>query len=289
MQSIGEGEQVEFDGIRRRKTIVGDPNRPPTRRSTVVQKVQHPPLGMTHFPNYESDEDDNSSFHPGFFQRLRSRGKSTSSRGSSHRVGSTPMKSLPPIPTDGASDISREGEAYKQVMQEDTSYKPGDTHIHFAELPQPPYSSERNASSDPALQAPKPPPHIAKRQFSFQNVFGRNRSDSTGESSKRPASRHSRKTSKDGKAVATEEERLGLVKGDSSNLLPIASHDSREQEVTRYTDEQDWTPDRTASPGSYAPIRVPPPPRRVETPEIDPRDTRDPSDYEKQGARGGFQ
>lgn len=285
MQPIGEGEQVEFDGIRRRRTIV-DPNRPPTRSATVVRtKMSHPPLGMSQFPTYDSDEDDSSSFHPGFFQRLRSRGKSTSSRGSSHAVGSSTMgmKTLPPIPTDGASDISTGQESYKQVMQEDTSYKPHDAHIQFAELPPP--SRERQASNDSSLHAPKPPPHMAKRQFSFQNVFGRNRAESAGESSKRPASRHSRKTSHE-KAVATEEERLGLVKGDSTNLLPIASHDSREESPTRFTSQQDWAIPRTASP-KYSPISSPPldPQRGVRRVESDEHSPQDDKDFEKGGPR----
>jgi magnesium transporter len=280
MQPIGEGEQVEFDGIRRRRTVI-DPNRPLTRSGTIVQsKMAHPPLGMSHFPVDESD-DDNDSFHPGFFQRLRSRGKSTSSRGSSHVVGSTGvgMKNLPPIPTDGASDVS-DKDSYKQNMAQDTSYKPVDTHIQFAELPHPPQS----ASGD-SLHAPRPPAHIAKRQFSFQNVFHRNRAESTGESSRRPTSRHSRKGSRELKAAGTEEERLGLVKGDSTNLLPIASHDgSDEQNPPGYTDEQDWAMPRSHSPG-YSPIRSPPPPRRVDTEDFDPRDDKD---VEKSGRSNAF-
>ncbi|KAF2031010.1 DUF803-domain-containing protein [Setomelanomma holmii] len=284
MQPIGEGEQVEFDGIRRRRTVI-DPNRPLTRSGTIVQtKVAHPPLGMSHFPTYDSD-DDNDSFHPGFFQRLRSRGKSTSSRGSSHVVGSTGvgMKTLPPIPTDGASDVSVGQDSYKQGMSEDTAYK-SDAHIQFASLPHPPLPQDRHAASEASLQAPRAPAHIAKRQFSFQNVFGRNRAESGGEGSgsRRPTSRHSRKESREGK-TATEEERLGLVKGDSSNLLPIASHGSDELNPPSYTDELDFAPHRTASPG-YSPIRSPPPPRRVETDEIDPRDDKD---FEKGGPRSG--
>jgi hypothetical protein len=272
MQPIGEGEQVEFDGIRRRRTVL-DPNRPLTRSGTIVQaKMAHPPLGMSHFPTYESD-DDNDSFHPGFFQRLRSRGKSTSSRGSSHAVGSSGvgMKTLPPIPTDGASDVS-DKDSYKQNMAQDTSYKPNDTHIQFADLPHPTLPPERTASPS-SLEVPR---QIAKRQFSFQNVFHRNRGDSMGEasSSRRPASRHSRKSSRDGKVVATEEERLGLVKGDSSNLLPIASHISEERNVPSYSDEQGWAMPRSHSPG-YSPIRSPPPPRRVDTEEYDPHDDKD--------------
>lgn len=42
MQVIGEGETVEFDGIRRRKTVL-DPSRPPTRTGTMMSKTIHPP------------------------------------------------------------------------------------------------------------------------------------------------------------------------------------------------------------------------------------------------------
>ncbi|KAF1915958.1 magnesium transporter NIPA-domain-containing protein [Ampelomyces quisqualis] len=282
MQPIGEGEQVEFDGIRRRRTIV-DPNRPLTRGGTTAQsKMAHPPLGMSHFPAEDSD-DDNDSFHPGFFQRLRSRGKSTSSRGSSHAVASTGvgMKNLSPIPTDGASDVS-DKDSYKQTMAQDTSYKPFDTHVQFAALPHPPQS----ASGD-SLHAPRPPAHLAKRQFSFQNVFHRNRAESTGESSRRPASRHSRKGSREGKTTGTEEERLGLVTGDSSNLLQIASHGSDEPNPPGYTDEQDWAMSPmppSHSPG-YSPIRSPPPPRRVDTEDPDPREDKE---SEKSGQSNAF-
>jgi hypothetical protein len=274
MQPIGEGEQVEFDGIRRRRTVI-DPNRPLTRNGTVVHtKIAHPPLGMSQFPTYESD-DDNDSFHPGFFQRLRSRGKSTSSRGSAHALptAGVGMKNLPPIPTDGTSDVS-DKDSYKQKMDQDTAYKPNDAHIQFATLPHPSPLHDREDSGE-SLHAPRPPAHIAKRQFSFQNVFGRNRTDSTGEasSSRRPTSRHSRKGS-EGKANATEEERLGLVKGDSTNLLPIASHISEEPNPPNYSDDSEWNIPRTQSPG-YSPIRSQAPPRRVESEDFDPRDEKD--------------
>ncbi|CAI9637541.1 duf-domain-containing protein [Alternaria burnsii] len=291
MEPIGEGEQVEFDGLRRRKTVL-DPSRPPTRSATVVRTI-HPPLGMSQFPTDESD-DDNDSFHPGFFQRLRSRGKSTSSRGSSHAPGTSGMgmQTLPSIPqADGASDRESDAGSYKQTMMtQDTSYKPLDNHIHFASLPDPPrHGHDRQDSSD-SLAPPRPPPHMAKRQFSFQNVFSRNRPDSTGESSssRRPASRHSRKSSKEGKAAATatEEERLGLVKGDSTNLLPIASRGSDELVgPPGYSD--DWDMPRSSSPG-YSPERphvMPPPIRRVDTDmsELSPRDAKE---FEKGSGNG---
>lgn len=231
MQIIGEGETVEFDGIRRRKTVF-DPNRPPTRTGTIVTRTVHPPLGMTHFPSDDSD-DETSSFHPGFFQRLRSRGKSNASRPSSAGVD---MKRLPPIPTtDSASDHHAhdplsDKDSYKPVLDQDTSYRGHDSHIHFAELP--PISTE---PTDLSLSPPRPPPHMAKRQFSFQNVFHRNRGDSEASASgstRRPVSSRSRKGSRDGTKTApdgTEEERLGLVKGDSSLLMRIPSDNLSEE------------------------------------------------------------
>ncbi|KAF2631402.1 DUF803-domain-containing protein [Macroventuria anomochaeta] len=269
MQVIGEGEAVEFDGIRRRKTII-DPNRPPTRTGTVVTRTVHPPLGMTHFPGDDSD-DDNSSFHPGFFERLRSRGKSNASRASSSGVG---MTHLPPIPTDGASDHVdplSDKDSYKNAMHQDTSYK---THIQFAELPP--------IHNDDTLYPPKPPQHIAKRQFSFQNVFHRNRGDSetSASGSRRPVSRNSRKSSRDGSKAApgTEEERLGLVKGDSSHLMRIQSRGSDELNPPGYSDDWGMGGRRADSPG-VSPSRLPIADAHmhghkdgIETPDIDPRD-----------------
>src|SRR4051794_351221 len=45
MSSIGEDEEVEWDGLRRRKTMVATGHHGLRR-----QKTLHPPLGMTHFP-----------------------------------------------------------------------------------------------------------------------------------------------------------------------------------------------------------------------------------------------
>jgi hypothetical protein len=118
---------------------------------------------------------------------------------------------------------------------------------------------------------------MAKRQFSFQNVFNRNRADSTGEASgsRRPVSRNSRKSSRDGKAQGTEEERLGLVKGDSHTLLPIPSNNSDELHPPVYSDDWGMGNIRGDSP-NISPGRVLSPPPGVsgiETPDIDPRDT----------------
>lgn len=270
MQPIGEGETVEFDGLRRRKTVL-DPNRPPTRSGTVVHKTVHPPLGMSHFP--EDDSDDDTTYHPGFFQRLRSRGKSQSSSNAP-----VDLASLPPASSDGPTGKND----YTRAMQTDTSYKPHETTIQFGTLPHPPHPQDPSFEDAPGeLHAPRPPPHIAKRQFSFQNVFSRKRSESgTGSSiMARPVSRHSRKGSREGKD-ATEEERLGLVKGDSRILLPIASRNSREESPPGYSDEE-WRMARSSSPErGLSPGRGPSQSqghalRRVDTEEWDPNDDKD--------------
>lgn len=276
MQPIGEGEQVEFDGIRRRRTISSANH--PERTGTVIvrQKTIHPPLGMSHFP--DDDSDDDTSYHPGFFQRLRSRGKSTSS---SHRPPSLGLTPLPPAPTsfhgslDGASDKG----SYARALHTDTdtAYRPHEPTIHFTDLPHP----DPHAPPSP----PKPPPHIAKRQFSFQNVFGRHRAGSTGESSlslKRPVSKGSRKGSRDGK-TATEEERLGLVKGDSRVLLPIPSAEDIGGDGGRFVDDGWISRSLTSSPGvspARGPSATPVPVQRVGS-DGSGFDERDEKAYEK--------
>ncbi|KAF2787585.1 DUF803-domain-containing protein [Melanomma pulvis-pyrius CBS 109.77] len=272
MQPIGENEQFEWDGLRRRKTLV-DLNHPhPERTGTVIRhKTMHPPLGMSQFPTDDSDNE--SDLHPGFFQRLRSRGKSTNSN---PPVG---LSNLQSAQTDGSADAESDKNSYAKSMEMDTSYKPHETTIQFAPIPSPP-EHDRQTSQSSSLNPPKPPPHTAKRQFSFQNVF-RKRSESTGEGSGsvRPTSRNSRKSSKDHATnLSTEEERLGLVKGDSTTLLPIQSRSSREVSPgpPGYFMDEAWR--RTESPG-ISPTRpvdafgrgV----RRVETEESEKYDSKD--------------
>jgi hypothetical protein len=248
MQPIGENEQFEFDGLRRRRTVV-DLNHVHTERTgTVIRhKTIHPPLGMSQFPTDDSDNE--SELHPGFFQRLRSRGKSSASdRSARSRTAPVGLSSLHPIQSDGPSDADSDK---KSFMEMDTSYKPHETTIQFAPIPHLP-EHDRQISQSSSLAPPKPPPHTAKRQFSFQNVFGRNRAQSTGEGSGnvRPTSRSSRKSSKDhGSGHSTEEERLGLVKGDSTALLPIQSRGSMEvvQAPAGYFMDDAWR--RSDSPG----------------------------------------
>lgn len=237
MMPIEEGEQMEWDGLRRRKTISTMASGSVKRSKTV-----HPPLGMTHFPENNADADDglsdaDSEVHPGFFGRI-----GRMSRRATHRTpgrSPVPMQNVEPGKVDPehahlytgttpSLPVGHDGEM-------DTAYAgaAGGAHIQFAGEP-PRDRAVSQASS--SLAPPRPPPHSAaatttagsaKRQFSFQNVFGRRQRGDSAES--RPVSRGalsfvSRQSSRGneypGVQRATEEERLGLVHGYSEGNLP---------------------------------------------------------------------
>ena len=113
--------------------------------------------------------------------------------------------------------------------------------IHFAE-------DEANS-----LAPPTPPPHrdsqSARRQFSFQNVFRRHQADGSQELPRSPPSHHTKPPSRSGMGSrgysqpqvknATEEERAGLVKGDSNTTPALPRSDSEFYEE----DEDDTDPD----------------------------------------------
>lgn len=263
MEPIGEDEQVEWDGLRRRKTVLNGP-----QGSLRRQKIVHPPLGMARFPDDEEEHESRprssdvmgsggGAFHGGFMDSFRrgASGRFNARKGKSLSTGTPALTELPMSPnasgepataqvlgamemdhvyglppnlrgTDGPEDV-------------DTEYhgKNG-KHILLAE-------EIRPVASRGSSLAPTPPPH-AKRQFSFTNVFNRHKhdapssSDITHEHHHRPLSRlglGSRQNSKEhstpGLKTATEEERLGLVKGDSTNMLTLPDY-------TENSDEDDW-------------------------------------------------
>jgi len=253
MQPIGENEQFEFDGIRRRRTIIGQPgargsirynpsplhqetlnSQSPVNSNFVRRKSIHPPLGMSRFP--DEDERQEEEMHPGFLDHFRRKRPGSKALPPTPRSG-TPRNDFPlsPVKTDTSTIVSRDssgtprehiyGLSANLQKEEDTSYQPTTSHIHFDEPERP--TSRSNTLSP----LPPPPPHHspggAKRQFSFQNPFHRRGPSGEGPSSSRPVSRSGlsfsgRNNSGNGNVSSdgtTEEERLGLVKGDSSNLL----------------------------------------------------------------------
>ena len=256
MQPIGEGEEFEWDGLRRRKTVssLGD--------STIVRrKTIHPPLGMTHFPDDISEPD--SEVHPGFFGRIGRKSVTTDGVPSRRRSGHSPVPLSTVGPNKSTDDMelgphehvyglpSSLAKPPPEEHEEDTSYRGASTsespHIRFVSDGAQD-GTDRSASRGSSLAPPRPPPHAHgnRRQFSFTNVFHRRRDDEHAESAEeaRPTSgggrsfvsRHSNNREYPTVADTTEEERLGLVQGDSSKSLPkyseLPDDESDEWQVT---------------------------------------------------------
>lgn len=305
MEPIGENESIEWDGLRRRKTVLSS-SQPSIRR----QKTVHPPLGMSHFPDSDSEHDRNSEdeIHPGFFSRLSSRGRSkrSPSHASTHpvplesievptkaaSVSSSHSRGPPPPPSSIiAQDFATDGAGRPHVYglppglrvegdDEDTSYHapPGSSSsgVHWAP------SIDGRVKSPPGstLSPPPPPPHGSgatssphsntKRQFSFTNVFHPfSRPDSAG-SDRRPMSarsglsfahRNPAKRNSNGGDTETEEERLGLVKGDSrfdeenNNAQQSSSTPHHLPRISDSDDDNDAFYGRHGSPPSYSDLK----------------------------------
>jgi hypothetical protein len=229
MLPIGENERAEWDGLRRRMTTSTAPGS--IRRSNTV----HPPLGMTHVPADDDSEPD-EDMHPGFFGRL---GRKMTIAGHRKRSDHDPM----PMPM-ASVNVHPKGPENTTYGDDDTSYhSPDQQHLRWAGASSTEPNRDRAPSASDSLP-PRPPPHVrsgsntgseAKRQFSFHNVFTRSR-PGTSDEDNRPMSRGalsfasgSRKAN-----VITEEERLGLVHGDSSKNM------SRYSEVPEGRESDEW-------------------------------------------------
>lgn len=205
MEPISEDEQVEWDGLRRRKTTINSTTPGTLRR----QKTVHPPLGMAHFPDDDTlwdggesrpastDVHGGSGLHGGFLSNFRRK---------SSRLNHSQSLSERPAPGDGGSRMPNRPVAIIAALpskpdDSDTAYhgaQSGDGVMemdHVLGLPHgitPPERREhgkpimwaetvedrpktgsRSGSNNPA-GPPTPPVHGTKRQFSFQNVFHRN-------------------------------------------------------------------------------------------------------------------
>ena len=196
LEPIGENEQVEWDGIRRRKTVL-TPGQSPLPRS----KTLHPPLGLTRFPDGDEDPAVRYSHpHAGLFPAIRSKAhtvfhpkpsednklRSVSGRSSSYgsEISSTldgskmqlNEMSATRVPSGKSEDsdvataplVSGMPPALRSQYGEDTSYRsPRAPSIQFAEK-----SDGRSQS-----KGPTPPPHYI-RQFSFQDLLPKSGSKS---------------------------------------------------------------------------------------------------------------
>ena len=230
LEPLRENEVVEWDGLRRRKTVIGEPGLIPVRRKTI-----HPPLGMSHFPAGDDGQRDRES--SGLFESLRERTKSVIHRNPKHSATDPTNDSMQsPMHPVALTDITIHP---SKVDSPIVPYGPGsfeEAEEHIYGLP-PGLRKDRNAPQPSPRSKPLPaqppgspalrPPQEARRQFSFTNFLHRNSHTPADQEQPRPPSRPnigSRGSSaireqKKATKNATEEERLGLVKGDSHHAL----------------------------------------------------------------------
>lgn len=246
LEPIGENEHVEWDGLRRRRTTIGGhsmrsatpmtPNLPPANL--------HPPLGMSRFPTeaelQEEENRPNTALSSSFLGSFRGRGRSVNSQVQSpmHPV---PLTEIAIPSTHGDSERSgyynqQQGGSHSFGLpsglgHQKTEYEGhgalGDDHVHFSETALGERSESRGSIG------PIPPPHSARRQFSFHNVFRKSQVPSLSDEPvpALPISRKtigSRQSSHSGVKGATEEERLGLVKGDTNVASPYVDDDDED-------------------------------------------------------------
>ncbi|OAP56575.1 hypothetical protein AYL99_08687 [Fonsecaea erecta] len=245
LEPLRENEIVEWDGLRRRKTVIGEPG------AVVRRKTIHPPLGMSHFPESDQDGAENEL---GFFENLRNRAQSVIRNPSPRHHATTPEDTLrSPIHPVALTDIKViPSKAESPIVP----YGPGsleDAQERIYGLPQgqlkeraitiAAQSSPRSKplpakpSSSPALRLPRE----ARRQFSFTNFLRPgSRTPEIDPVPSRPNLSHRTSSHEQRRAMknASEEERLGLVKGDSH--VALLKHDSSR------------SPERPSQPLSYA-------------------------------------
>ena len=268
MEPISENEVVEWDGLRRRKTVLGSGSQSGTIRRT---KTVHPPLGMSQFPD-ETSEADSEDVHPGFFPRFgRSSTRRTNQTSSTRRTSPSPvaMTGLHTVPNKSASSASADSHEHiyglpaglRKDGAVDTAYHSPLRNTTGGTIRWDPSAIEhdersRASSHGSSLAPPKPPPHghgstaatnNAKRTFSFQNVFHRHKSDAadtdTTSRSSRTDDGRPRPPSRSGLSYSsvhsggrgTEEERLGLVTGDS-NVPRLPAYSEEPEDIDDYGD-----------------------------------------------------
>jgi magnesium transporter len=253
---IGENDgPAEWDGLKRRPTIG---SRDGEIHGIQRRKTQHPPLGMTKFPDPEDDQPGHDS-EPNWrvLGSFRKRAKTVSVPGQTRNLGGgSPNLGTPPHPVP-LTDISipafstspgppsPEGQhvyglpvslqGHKTTISTSSS-RPPNSSGHSSGLSirwAGDKGREKAIHSSPTLGstlASTPPTHTAKRQFSFQNPFGRHKESPSPRDDNRPSSRiglGSRQGSKN--SAATEEEQLGLVKGDSRSMLALPDYTSDDE------------------------------------------------------------
>ncbi|KAK3294365.1 magnesium transporter NIPA-domain-containing protein [Chaetomium fimeti] len=224
--------QYEWDGIRRRRTTTVSTHRSGTPATThLAPPMPHPPLGWSHFPTEDELAEANRPVSPGLSSivgTIRSRARSALLPGHPDFHDKTPDAPKVQSPMHPVQLTSIAVAGSKPASTDDFSASA--RHVQFGH----PTRQTSDASGDSFISAlpPTPPPHAtARRQFSFQSMFKRSQqshsrtgsTDTSGHhhhsrrpSSTRPTSSRQGPPSRQRRG-ATEEETLGLVKGDSNS------------------------------------------------------------------------
>jgi drug/metabolite transporter (DMT)-like permease len=217
LQPVGEDEQFEWDGLRRRRTTMTSSHsgrRPFSAMSSQGAGTPHPPLGMSHFPTEEEMQgyDSQNLLTPNFIGTIRQRARSMvpgtvrrtgTALGDEERRGvQSPMHPVPlteiAVPGarshtglpgsgqkgwDGTAEHREDADYDEHDDHDDAGYDIGrkkSHHIHF--LGQGHHHDRDRQSRNPARPGASGSGG-AKRAFSFQNVFRRSRSPNLEERS----------------------------------------------------------------------------------------------------------
>ncbi|KAI0860025.1 magnesium transporter NIPA-domain-containing protein [Xylaria cubensis] len=262
----GQSQQFEWDGLRRRRTTVSSTRSRPFTAPSPAQ-TPHPPLGRTRLlSDEELDElERERQMSPGVLSSIagtiRQRTRSVLHRPDlPHQERHDDGESVYPVPLTqitvpnqkyddeaGVYGYGLPADSHKTEYGGAASISSSDRHIQFIESPRP-------GGSTTSLAAPTPPPHgeerhSARRQFSFQNVFRRHQADRVQDQALPPMHEHplrqgmrARGHSDRGVKVknATEEERLGLVQGDSRSMPALPRYEENSDDLDDEDDDDDY-------------------------------------------------
>lgn len=221
-------EIIEWDGLRRRKTVIGEGPAMSKNHTPGSAKGAFPPLGMSHFPaedGHAAANEDGHSFlggirshassvlHPAHWRAVHGSNEQTDSHLNPGAMGR--------IHGSGGTDTSYHGAEVKadqttfQRQQGDERSDTPPRSVSWADEVHPGQIPSRESST-----GSEPPPHVARRQFSFNTVINRilPRGDSPARSLVSPTRGILRRSAHKDHRPSTEEERLGLVHGDSQDL-----------------------------------------------------------------------
>ncbi|KAI9891550.1 MAG: hypothetical protein M1814_002673 [Vezdaea aestivalis] len=278
LQAIGEDEVYEWDGIRRRRTTVNSSSsirrrktlHPPlglTKFPDMPSDSELPTHTHHSVPNHDPSSPLAAHHSSSMVTPSRSRAKSAwlpgqrknlgggTPQGSPH-LSDIPLTSQPHYPHDGQSSLGLPPGLQPPVQYHSNGgssrvspkHSVSPTPLRWADDIQP-----RASVSQPNLTVPEseatPPPGGSgtKRTFSFQNMFSRNREHGRGHRGSDGSSEAARPTSRRlgssrgtplPTVSATEEESLGLVKGDSRPMLPLPDYGSDSDAPMTPTDSE---------------------------------------------------